>query len=105
MEEENGIAVQVTDGKNMAQVEEGSISFNKLPQEAANVQIFPNMPNPLISAGKIVKQGHKIILDDPIATAINKATNEVVMEGIFDDRTSTWYIYPDGPVDYDFKKE
>ena len=101
----NGIAVQVTDGKNMAQVEEGTAPFNKLPKDAADVQIFPNMPNPLMSAGKIVKKGHKIILDDPIATVINKATNEVVMEGIFDDRTSTWNIYPDGPVDYDFKKE
>ena len=27
------------------------------------------------------------------------------MEAIFDDRTSTWNIYPDGPADYDFKKE
>ena len=89
----------------MAQMEAGLAPLNKLPQDAADVQIFPNMPNPLISAGKIVKKGHKIILDDPITTIINKATNEVVIEGIFDDRTSTWNIYPDGPVDYDFKKE
>ena len=62
------------------------------------------MPNALCSAGKIVKQNHKIILDDPIATVINKATNEVVMEAKFDHRTSTWDIYPDGPVQYEFKK-
>ena len=48
----NGIAVQVTDGKNMAQVEQGVVPFNKLPPDAAYVQIFPNMPNPLMSAGK-----------------------------------------------------
>ena len=89
----------------MAQVEEGSAQFNKLPQDAADVQIFPNMPTPLMSAGKIVKKGHKIILDYPIATVINKALNEVVMEGIFDDCTSIWNIFPDDPVDYDFKKE
>ena len=89
----------------MTQVEEGSAPFNKLPQEAADVQIFPNMLNSLISAWKIVKKGHKTLLDDPIATIINKAKNEVVMKGIFDDRTSPWSIYPDGSVDYDFKKE
>ena len=27
------------------------------------------------------------------------------MEATFDHRTSTWNIYPDGPVDYEFKKE
>ena len=27
------------------------------------------------------------------------------MEAIFDNQTSTWNIYPDGPIDYDFKKE
>ena len=70
-----------------------------------NVQIFPNMPNLLMSAGKIVKKGHKIILDDSIATVINKATNGVVTEAIFDDRTSSWNIYSDGPVDYDFKQD
>ena len=101
----HGINVQVADGKTMAQVEEGSAPFNKLPGDAADVQIFPNMPNPLMSAGKIVKKGHKIILDDPVATVINKKTNEVVMEATFDHRTSTWNIYPDRPVDYEFKKE
>ena len=89
----------------MAQVEQGVAPFNKLPQDAADVQIFPHMPNSFMSAGKIVKKGHKIILDDPIATVINKATNEVVMEAIFDDQTSTWNIYPDSPVEYEFKKE
>ena len=89
----------------MAQVEQGVTPFNKLTPDAGDVQIFPNMPNPLMSAGKIVKKGHKIILDDPIAVVINKATNEVVMEAIFDNQTSTWNIYPDGPIDYDFKKE
>ena len=27
------------------------------------------------------------------------------MEAIFDDHKSTWNIYPDGPVEYEFKKE
>ena len=89
----------------MKQVEQGVATFDKLPQDAADVQIFPHMPNPLMSCGKIVKKGHKIILDDSITIVINKETNEVVMEAVFDDRTSTWNIYPDGPVEYDFKKE
>ena len=89
----------------MAQVEQGVAPFNKLQQDVADVQIFPHMPNPLMSAGKIVKEGYKIILDDSIATIINRATNEVVMEAVFDNRTSTWNIYPDGPVKYEFKKK
>ena len=89
----------------MNQVEEGKAPFNGLPTSAADVQIFQHMPNALVSCGKIVKQNHKIILDDPIATVINKDTNEVVMEEVFDNRTSTWNIYPDGPVPYEFKKE
>ena len=101
----NGIAVQVVDGKNMGQVEEGIASFDELPSNAADIQIFPHMPNPLVSCGKIVKKGHKIILDDPIATVINKKTNKVVMEAVFNERTSTWNMFPDKPVQYNFKKE
>ena len=89
----------------MEQVEQGVAPFDKLPQDAADVQIFPHMPNPLMSCGIILKKGHKIILDDPITTVVNKGTNEVVMEAVFDDQTSTWNIYPDGPVPYKFKKE
>ena len=100
----NGIQVQVADGKSMNQVEEGKAPFDGMPEDAADVEIFQHMPNALCSAGKIVKQNHKIILDDPIAPVINKATNEVVMEAKFDHRTSTWDIYPDGPVPYEFKK-
>ena len=68
----------------MEQVEQGVVPFDKLSQDATDVQIFPYMPNPLMRAGKIVKKGHTIMLDDPIATVINKATNEVVMEAVFD---------------------
>ena len=63
------------------------------------------MPNVLISGGKIVKSGHKIILDNPIATVINKLTNEVVMEAEFDPQLCTWNVYPDRPVPYKFSKE
>ena len=67
----------------MNQVQEEKASFNGLPEDAVVVQIFPNMPNPLMSCGKIVKKGHKIILDEPIATIITKLTNEVVMKAEF----------------------
>ena len=52
----NGISVQVADRKNMVQAEQDVTPFNKLPLDAADVQIFPNMLNPLMSAGKIVKK-------------------------------------------------
>ena len=40
----------------MDQVQEGKAPFNGLPKDAADVQVFPNMPNPLMSCGKIVKK-------------------------------------------------
>ena len=89
----------------MDQVQEGTALFNKLPEEAADVQIFLIMPNPLMSCGKIVKKGHKIVLDDLVATVINKHTNKVVMEIEFDHRTSTWNVYPNKPVQYEFSKK
>ena len=73
----------------MDQVQEGKASFDGLPKDTTDVEIFSNMPNPLMSCGKIVKNGHKIILDDPIATVINKLTNKVVMEAKLDHQTST----------------
>ena len=89
----------------MDQVEEGKAPFDGLLEDAADVQIFSYMSNPLVSCGKIVKNTHKVILNDPIATVINKETNEVVMEEVFDNRTNTWNIYPDGPVPCKFKEE
>ena len=68
----------------MEQVEEGIAPFDGLLEDTVDVQIFPHMPNPLVSCRKIVKK-HKIILDDPIATVIDKDTNELVMEAVFDD--------------------
>ena len=89
----------------MDQVEERKVPFDGLLEDAADFSIFSHMPNPLVSCGKIVKKGHKITLDDPIATVINKDTNKVVMEAVFDDRTSTWNINPDCPVPYKFKEQ
>ena len=52
----HGINVQVADRKTIAQVEEGLALFNKLPEDAADVQIFPIIPNPLMSAEKKFKE-------------------------------------------------
>ena len=43
-----------------------------------------------------------MILGESVATVIKKKTNEVIMKASFDHQTSTWNIYPDGPVEYDF---
>ena len=43
---QHGIKVQLTDGKNMDQVEEGTAQFDGLTKDPADVQIFPHMPNP-----------------------------------------------------------
>ena len=58
-----------------------------------------------MSCGKIVKTGHKIILDDPIATVVNKLINKVVMKAGFDPRTSNWNVYPNSPVPYKFNEK
>lgn len=76
----NGIKVIVADGDTIDQIAEGKAPFNKIPTTAADVQIFPNMPNALISGGKLAKARGKIILDDPEAVVINKRTNEVVLK-------------------------
>ena len=42
----NRIKVQVEDGENINQIQEGKAPFDRLPEEAADVHIFPNIPNP-----------------------------------------------------------
>ena len=97
----NGIKVIVADGDTIDQIAEGKAQFNKIPTTAADVQIFLNMPNALISGGKLVRAGCKIILDDPEAVVINKRTNEVVMKAEFDPNSSTWNVFPDGKTNMD----
>ena len=105
MKKQHGIKIQVADEKNMDQVKEGTAPFDGLTKDAVDLQIFPHMPNPLVSCEKIVKQGHTIKLDDPIATVTNKETNEVVMGAVFNQQTSTRNIYPNGLEPYDFKEK
>ena len=62
------------------------------------------MLNALVSARELVTAGHKIIRDNPIATVVNKLTNEVVMEAEFDPLLCTWDVYPDSPVPYNSVK-
>ena len=47
----SGIKVIVADGDTTNQIAEGKAPFNRIPTTAAAVQIFPNMPNALISGG------------------------------------------------------
>ena len=46
-----GIEEEV-DRKHMDQIQEGKTSFNRLPEEAVDVQIFPQLLNALMSCGK-----------------------------------------------------
>ena len=41
-----------------------------------------------------MKAGAKIILDRPHTRVIDKATNEVIMAGHFDEASLTWDVYP-----------
>ena len=91
--------------KNMDQVQEGKAPFDGIPEDAADVQIFPNMPNLLMSCGKIVKIGQEIVLGDPIVNVLNKLMNKMVMEAELDHQTSTWNVYPNKPVPYEFSEK
>ena len=44
----------------MDQVQEGKAPFDGLPEDTADVQIFLNMPNFLMSCGRIVKKATKL---------------------------------------------
>ena len=88
-----GIRVGVANGQSMDQMEGGELPFDA-PEGATDVQIFENMPRPLIGAGKLVKAGAKIILDRPLAHVVDKATNEVIMTAHFDEASLTWDVYP-----------
>ena len=82
----------------MDQIQEGRAQFDWLPDKAADLQTFPYIPNILVSAGKLVKTGNKIFLDNPIATVVNSLKNEVVMEAGFYLRLCTLNVYPNGPL-------
>ena len=73
----------------MDQIYEGKAPSDRLPEEVADIYIFSHMSNVLMNYEKLVKTGHSIILDDPIATVVNNLTNKVVMEAKFDHQTST----------------
>ena len=40
----------------MDQVREGKITYDGFPEDATGVQVFTNMPNSLMSCGKIVRK-------------------------------------------------
>ena len=83
-ENQHDIKVQVVDEKNMDQVQ---------IKNTADVQTLPHKPKPLLSCGKIVKQVHTIILDDLIATIIDKDTNEMVMKQyLINEQTNAIFI-------------
>ena len=97
-----GIKVVVASGGIMNQTSEGKAPFKNLPKEAEDVQIFPKMSNPLLSAGKLVKSGCKVILDSPEATVINKETNKTILKARFDATSNSWNVFPDKFIPYTF---
>ena len=81
--------MSVADGKNMDQIEEGNAPFGGLSEDAADVQNIPTHAKPSCELWKNSQKRHKIILNNSIATLINKGKNEMVIETILDDQTST----------------
>ena len=62
---------------------------------------YEKVSNELGGTGQ--KMTHKII-NDCIATIINTLTNKVVMEAEFDYWRSTWNVFPDRFVLYEFRE-
>jgi hypothetical protein len=52
-----GIQVSVANNQSMKQIEEGTLPFDRLPNAANDVQVFPTMQSPLIGCGKLATNG------------------------------------------------
>ena len=90
----NGIQVGVANGDSMHQIESGTIPFNHLPSTSTSVAIFEHMPHGLLGCGRFVKDGCKVILDNPQATVIHKNTGKIILTASFDPTSSTWNARP-----------
>ena len=92
----------------------GTLPFERIGPEAANVQLFDLMQAPLLSGGKIAQSGSTIVCDTPNATILSGKTqnairkiindakqdhnnNDILMNVPFDPVSLTWRtITPDG---------
>ena len=85
-----GSDVRCSNNIGIAQTGKGEISFNKIPAEAQDVQVFDNMNAPLTSTGKLVKWGGVIVvMDKSDAHALTSNTKNAIRNII-----SIYYILP-----------
>ena len=62
----------------MEQQAEGELLFDKIPEDAKDVQIFNHMQKPLISDGKLVTNKANIVFDVPNAHILTGETKEAI---------------------------
>jgi hypothetical protein len=98
----NGIQVGVANNQSMTQIEEGKLPFDRLPNAANNVQVFPTMQGPLIGCGKLATNGCGIWFDNENGSVVSGATknkikaiiatsgDDLLLAAPFDNQSLTW---------------
>ena len=102
-----GISVGCANNHGMAQTGQGEIPFDRIPPAASDVQTFDDMNAPLLSTGKLVRDGDAIvIMDKPDAHVITGNTkttiqnivtiatttnpDDIMLKVPFNERSLTW---------------
>jgi hypothetical protein len=74
----NGIQVGVANNQSMIQIEEGELPFDRLPNAANDVQVFPTMQGPLIVCGKLATNGCGIWFDNENGSVVSGTTKDKI---------------------------
>jgi hypothetical protein len=62
----------------MLQIEEGKLSFDRLPTAANDVQVFPTMQGPLVGCSKLATNGCGIWFDNENGSIISGKTKNKI---------------------------
>jgi hypothetical protein len=104
-----GIQVSVANNQSMQQIEEGELTFDRLPMAANDVQVFPSMQSPLIGCGKLATNGCGIWFDNENGSVVSGATkdkiraliatsgDDLLLAAPFDNQSLTWKTAVQGP--------
>ena len=74
-----GISVGCANNQGMAQTGKGELPFDRIPPAASDVQTFNDMNAPLLSTGKLVRDGDAIVvMDKPDAHVVTGNTKTTI---------------------------
>ena len=85
----NGVTVGCANQSIIDQTKIDKLPFPNMLEGAQTVDIFYNMPHPLVSCGPLVKNSCYIILDTPVTQVIDKATGDALFTADFESWSAT----------------